>query len=68
MYGKEVYKSYGIDEGTVATYGFVSATNYWGQIIRATRRDFLTELGKSIQSPRFVLNGNYNRKIGKTLY
>ena len=67
LYGIEVSTPYVIDEGTVATYVFVSPTNHEGQTIRERRREFLTERGKSIHSPRFVFNGNYNRKIRKSI-
>ena len=46
LYGTEVSTPYGIDEGTVVTYGFVSTTNHEVQTIRARRKEFLTEQGK----------------------
>ena len=55
MYEIEVSTPYGIDEctvaiyGTVSTYGFVSTTNHWVQTIRATRKDFFTELGNQFR-------------------
>ena len=38
LYGIEVSTPYGIDEGMVETYGFVSTTNHEGQKIRASRK------------------------------
>ena len=52
----------------LAIYVFFSPTNNERQNIRYIRKDFLTEEGKSIQSPMFVFNVNYNRKIGKRTY
>ena len=68
LYVIELSNLYGIDEGVVATYGFVSTTNHARQTIRKRRKGFFTERGKSIQNPRFFFNGNYNMKIGKSLY
>ena len=68
LYGIEVSTPYGVDQGTVATYGFFSCTNHEGQTIRERRKEFCTERGKSVHSPRFVFNGKYNRKIRKMLY
>ena len=38
LYGIEVSTPYGIDEGMLETYGFVSTTNHEGQKIRASRK------------------------------
>ena len=40
LYGIKVSTSYGINEGTVATYGFVSPTNHEGQVFGARRKPF----------------------------
>ena len=68
MYGIGVSIPYGINEGDVATYGFVLPTHREGKTIREKRKWFLTEQGNSIQSPRVVFNGSYNRKIRKRSY
>ena len=68
LYGIELSTPYGINEGMVSTYGFFSPTNHEGKTIWLMRNGFLTEQGKSFQSPRFVFNVNYNGKIGQMLY
>ena len=67
LYGIEVYTPYVIDEVMVETYVFPPPTNQELQTIRARRKEVFTEPGKSIHSPRFFFNENYNRKIGKRL-
>ena len=68
LYGIEVSIPYVIDEVTVSKYYFVYLTNHEGEMVRVRRKDFLTELGKSIHITRFVFNGNYNKNTGKRLY
>ena len=58
----------GIDEGTVATCGYISPTNHEEQTIGARRKEFLIEHWKSIQSPKFFFNVKYNMIIGKRIY
>ena len=65
MYGIDLYIPYVINEGMVATYGFVYPTNHKGQNIRARSNSCLSEQGDSIHSPRFFFNGNYNSNVGK---
>ena len=67
LYGTLVSTPYGIDEGTIATYVFISPTNYDKQTIKLRRKELLTEQGISIQNPRFVFDGKYNRKLGKMI-
>ena len=46
LYDIEVSTPYGISEGTVVTYGFVSPTKHEGQTIRSSRKEFLIERRK----------------------
>ena len=67
LYGIEVSTPYEIYEGTLSTYVFVSHINHEGQKIRVIRKGFLTEWGKSIQSPMFVFIVICSRKICKMI-
>ena len=68
MYGIEVSTPYGIDEDMVATCGFFYNKNHKVQRIRARKKDFRIDRGKSIQSPKFSFNGNYNSNIWNIIY
>ena len=52
LYGIEVSTPYGIYEGTIATYGFVSTTNHYGKMIRSKRKEILQN-----RESQFIIQG-----------